>query len=66
MTSMQGISPDCFFAGVCCGGLITLPIQVSLVLLDISQFCLLAHTVRHSMQYFTLQKMMIYCEFPSI
>ncbi|KAF8088532.1 hypothetical protein N665_0538s0027 [Sinapis alba] len=23
-----GISPECFFAGVCCGGLITLPIQL--------------------------------------
>lgn len=29
---MQGISPDVFFAGVCCGGLITLPIQVGIVL----------------------------------
>lgn len=27
---LQRISPDCFFAGVCCGGLTTLPIQVSL------------------------------------
>ncbi|XP_024030319.1 uncharacterized protein LOC112094207 [Morus notabilis] len=25
-----GISPDCFFAGVCCGGLITLPIQLGI------------------------------------
>ncbi|XP_010241369.1 PREDICTED: uncharacterized protein LOC104585994 isoform X2 [Nelumbo nucifera] len=25
-----GISPDCFFAGVCCGGLVTLPIQLSI------------------------------------
>lgn len=25
---LQDISPECFFAGVCCGGLITLPIQV--------------------------------------
>ncbi|CAH8378439.1 unnamed protein product [Eruca vesicaria subsp. sativa] len=23
-----GISPECFFAGVCCGGLITLPVQL--------------------------------------
>ncbi|EFH39427.1 hypothetical protein ARALYDRAFT_497081 [Arabidopsis lyrata subsp. lyrata] len=23
-----GISPECFFAGVCCGGLITLPLQL--------------------------------------
>ncbi|CAK7333917.1 unnamed protein product [Dovyalis caffra] len=29
----MGISPECFFAGVCCGGLITLPLQVNLVLL---------------------------------
>lgn len=26
---MKGISPEFFFAGVCCGGLVTLPIQVS-------------------------------------
>ncbi|XP_010533306.1 PREDICTED: uncharacterized protein LOC104809110 [Tarenaya hassleriana] len=25
-----GISPECFFAGVCCGGLITLPVQLGL------------------------------------
>ncbi|KAL5862123.1 hypothetical protein ACOSQ3_003408 [Xanthoceras sorbifolium] len=25
-----GISPDCFFAGVCCGGLVTLPIQLGI------------------------------------
>lgn len=25
-----GISPNCFFAGVCCGGLITLPIQLGI------------------------------------
>uniref|UniRef100_M1BHU0 Uncharacterized protein n=3 Tax=Solanum TaxID=4107 RepID=M1BHU0_SOLTU len=24
------ISPECFFAGVCCGGLITLPIQLTI------------------------------------
>lgn len=28
---MQGIPSDCFFAGVCCGGLITLPVQVNLL-----------------------------------
>ncbi|GJS36802.1 SNARE associated Golgi protein [Tanacetum coccineum] len=27
-----GISPECFFAGVCCGGLITLPVQVKTVI----------------------------------
>lgn len=27
---VQGISPECFFAGVCCGGLFTLPIQVNM------------------------------------
>ncbi|GJT08642.1 SNARE associated Golgi protein [Tanacetum coccineum] len=27
-----GISPKCFFAGVCCGGLITLPVQVKTVI----------------------------------
>ncbi|GKA89540.1 SNARE associated Golgi protein [Tanacetum coccineum] len=25
-----GISPECFFAGVCCGGLITLPVQLGI------------------------------------
>lgn len=25
-----GISPECFFAGVCCGGLVTLPIQLAI------------------------------------
>ncbi|KAF5726590.1 hypothetical protein HS088_TW22G00270 [Tripterygium wilfordii] len=25
-----GISPECFFAGVCCGGLITLPLQLGI------------------------------------
>lgn len=27
LAGASGVSPDCFFAGVCCGGLITLPIQ---------------------------------------
>ncbi|XP_037492076.1 uncharacterized protein LOC105644392 [Jatropha curcas] len=27
---MQGISPEVFFAGVCCGGLITLPLQLAI------------------------------------
>ncbi|KAM4070626.1 hypothetical protein ACB094_12G179200 [Castanea mollissima] len=26
----RGISPECFFAGVCCGGLITLPLQLGI------------------------------------
>ncbi|CAN1140990.1 hypothetical protein LINPERPRIM_LOCUS25185 [Linum perenne] len=25
-----GISPECFFAGVCCGGLITLSVQLAI------------------------------------
>ncbi|CAN8232371.1 unnamed protein product [Cochlearia groenlandica] len=25
-----GVSPECFFAGVCCGGLITLPLQLAI------------------------------------
>ncbi|PIN10949.1 hypothetical protein CDL12_16439 [Handroanthus impetiginosus] len=28
LAGAMGISPECFFAGVCCGGLITLPIQL--------------------------------------
>ncbi|KAG5398194.1 hypothetical protein IGI04_020008 [Brassica rapa subsp. trilocularis] len=28
LSPCHGISPECFFAGVCCGGLITLPIQL--------------------------------------
>lgn len=32
----QGISPEYFFAGVCCGGLITLPIQVSRVCIELN------------------------------
>ncbi|XP_030933827.1 uncharacterized protein LOC115959529 isoform X3 [Quercus lobata] len=30
LAGAMGISPECFFAGVCCGGLITLPLQVCL------------------------------------
>ncbi|ESR56840.1 hypothetical protein CICLE_v100207931mg, partial [Citrus x clementina] len=28
LAGTMGIPPDCFFAGVCCGGLLTLPIQL--------------------------------------
>ncbi|KVI06826.1 Protein of unknown function DUF1639, partial [Cynara cardunculus var. scolymus] len=28
--TLLDISPECFFAGVCCGGLITLPIQLGI------------------------------------
>ncbi|GAB2213712.1 hypothetical protein Drorol1_Dr00018025 [Drosera rotundifolia] len=28
LAGAMGVSPECFFAGVCCGGLITLPIQL--------------------------------------
>ncbi|XP_057809244.1 uncharacterized protein LOC131023691 [Salvia miltiorrhiza] len=28
LAGAMGISPECFFAGVCCGGLITLPVQL--------------------------------------
>lgn len=30
LAGAMGVSPDCFFAGVCCGGLITLPIQLGI------------------------------------
>ncbi|XP_059432435.1 uncharacterized protein LOC132165770 isoform X2 [Corylus avellana] len=30
LAGAMGISPECFFAGVCCGGLITLPIQLGI------------------------------------
>lgn len=29
LAGASGISAECFFAGVCCGGLITLPIQLA-------------------------------------
>lgn len=30
LLGVQGVSAECFFAGVCAGGLITLPLQVCL------------------------------------
>ncbi|CAO2839904.1 unnamed protein product [Amaranthus hypochondriacus] len=30
LAGAMGVSPECFFAGVCCGGLITLPIQLAI------------------------------------
>ncbi|XP_047940679.1 uncharacterized protein LOC125188007 [Salvia hispanica] len=30
LAGAMGITPECFFAGVCCGGLITLPIQLAI------------------------------------
>ncbi|KAK9757172.1 hypothetical protein RND81_01G145400 [Saponaria officinalis] len=30
LAGTMGVSPECFFAGVCCGGLITLPIQLAI------------------------------------
>ncbi|KAK7854311.1 hypothetical protein CFP56_032564, partial [Quercus suber] len=30
LAGAMGISPECFFAGVCCGGLITLPLQLGI------------------------------------
>ncbi|XP_010685008.2 uncharacterized protein LOC104899508 [Beta vulgaris subsp. vulgaris] len=30
LAGAMGVSPECFFAGVCCGGLITLPVQLSI------------------------------------
>lgn len=30
LAGAMGVSPDCFFAGVCCGGLITLPVQLAI------------------------------------
>ncbi|KAL8143864.1 hypothetical protein V2J09_016896 [Rumex salicifolius] len=30
LAGAMGVSPDCFFVGVCCGGLITLPIQLAI------------------------------------
>lgn len=30
LAGAMGVSPECFFAGVCCGGLITLPVQLAI------------------------------------
>ncbi|XP_074267539.1 uncharacterized protein LOC141590931 [Silene latifolia] len=30
LAGAMGVSPECFFAGVCCGGLVTLPIQLAI------------------------------------
>ncbi|XP_021720031.1 uncharacterized protein LOC110687718 [Chenopodium quinoa] len=30
LAGAMGISPECFFVGVCCGGLITLPVQLAI------------------------------------
>ncbi|KAG8387332.1 hypothetical protein BUALT_Bualt02G0010500 [Buddleja alternifolia] len=30
LAGATGISPECFFAGVCCGGLVTLPLQLGI------------------------------------
>ncbi|GMH30933.1 hypothetical protein Nepgr_032776 [Nepenthes gracilis] len=30
LAGAMGVSPECFFAGVCCGGLITLPLQLGI------------------------------------
>ncbi|KZV22970.1 hypothetical protein F511_33803 [Dorcoceras hygrometricum] len=30
LAGAMGISPECFFAGVCCGGLLTLPLQLGI------------------------------------
>lgn len=30
LAGATGVSPECFFAGVCCGGLITLPVQLAI------------------------------------